>query len=320
MSHRRQRSPGRLRSAALTVGAALGVLCIGGVLAGAVLGIRPMIVTSGSMSPTIPAGSLVVAKDTAAADVGVGDVVAVVVGDGRVMHRVVAAQSAGADTVLTLQGDANATPDQDPYVVRQVARVWFDIPLLGYPVSWLSTPLGLIGLGIGACGLLVFAFRPTPAGVAGRRRVAASVAAPASVLLLVTGASPTSAMFTDGGSVTSGAIVTYTVPKPVWVSCTVTGGLQKTATIVWQEVSSPYPLNYVARIVSPNTPMTVTDNGSTRQTQFSAGLLSTILNQTYNIEIRATLPAPNSSWQSVALIQPVTVTLLGLGMSCGTPS
>lgn len=140
------------------------------------------------------------------------------------------------------------------------------------------------------------------------------------VVLLV--AAPAYALFTDTSAATSGSLTAYTVPKPVWVSCTVTGGLlsQKTATIVWNEVSSPIPLDYTATIVETGQSLTVTDNGATRQTQFSAGLLSTVLNQTYNIRITARLPAPSTHWTSAPLNQPVTIALLGVGMTCGTPS
>ncbi len=325
MSHRRRRSRlVGLRNVSLTAGAVLGVLCLVTLAVCSVLGIRPLVVTSGSMSPSITTGSLVLARDTAATDVEIGDVVAVDLPDGgRVMHRVVQVVPAGDGSdqaVLTLKGDANGIPDSEPYLVRRVGEVRLHVPWLGYPITWLSTPLGLIGLGVAACGLLMFAFRRT-SPPAGRRRAGALIAMPMTAILITGTFAPTHAYFTDSGTVASGTLTTYTVPKPVWVSCTVTGGAlsQKTATIVWQEVSTPLPLDYVARVVSPNTPLTVTDNGTTRRTQFSAGVLSTVLNQTYNIEIRAALPAPNGLWQSVALIQPVTVTLLGLGMSCGTP-
>lgn len=208
----------RTTRVALTAGAAIGVLSVLGVVLGSLLGLRPMVVTSGSMSPAIPAGSLVVAEETPAADVVIGDVVAVEVADGRVMHRVVAAHRSGADTVLTLRGDANGAPDEDPYVVRQVDLVRFDVPLLGHPVSWLSTPWGLLFLGAGACGLLVFAFRPAPAQPGRRRRVSALVAAPLAGVVVTAAAAPSSAWFDDHGTVTLGTVSTYAVPVPT-LSC-----------------------------------------------------------------------------------------------------
>ena len=56
-----------------------------------------------------------------------------------------------------------------------------------------------------------------------------------------------------------------------------------------------------------------------RQTQFSAGLLSTVLNATYHVEIRS---QPTDGLVDVGrrATQPVTNTLVGLGMSCGTAS
>ena len=106
-----------------------------------------------------------------------------------------------------------------------------------------------------------------------------------------------------------------TLPKPIISSCVVTGSLlgQKTATIVWPEVGA---WDYVAVVAETGTAMTVTDNGATRQTQFSAGLLSTILNATFHVEVRS--KHTGSAWTSVPATQPVTIALLGVGMSCGT--
>ena len=111
---------------------------------------------------------------------------------------------------------------------------------------------------------------------------------------------------------------TYTVPKPVITSCTVSGLVQKTATITWPAISSPFALVYTATIVETGDALTVTNQGSNRQTTFSAGLLSTVLNQTYNIRITAKLPAPNGAWISASANQPVTIGALGLSMTCGT--
>ena len=242
MSHRRRRSGlVRLRSVALTAGAVLGVLCLVAVAACLVLGIRPLVVTSGSMSPTITTGSLVLARDTAATDVAVGDVVAVGLPDGgRVMHRVVHVVPAGdgsGQTVLTLKGDANGTPDSQPYVVRRVGEVGLHVPWLGYPITWLSTPLGLIGLGAAACGLLMFAFRRTPPPTGRRRRAGALVVVPMAAIVVAGTITPTQAYFTDNGTVTSGSLTTHTVQRPDSVSCSTSGN---NASFAWPEKDPRY--------------------------------------------------------------------------------
>lgn len=238
--HRRKRTTVRPLSILLTAGAAIGAACLFVAAACVALGLRPMVVTTGSMSPTIPAGSLAFAQDAAADDAAVGDIVAVRRADGtRVMHRVVSAEPAGHQVALTLKGDANPTPDNEIYVVDRVLAVGFHVPWLGYPVSWLSTPWGLLGLGAVACGLLVFAFRRTSAPAPGRRRVAALVAVPIATVVVSTTASPSSATFTDAGTVTSSAVTAYTVPTTT-LSCGALGVLS--VTFNWTAV--PNATNY----------------------------------------------------------------------------
>jgi len=242
-SHRRRRwfRPG---SILLSLGAVLGAVCLVAAAVLVFLDMRPMVVSSGSMSPAIPAGSLALAQDTAAENAEVGDVVAVSRADGtRVMHRVVAVEPSGDQVALTLQGDANAAPDSEIYVVDRVLAVRADVPLVGYPVSWLSTSWGLMALGAGAFGLLAFAFRPTRAPTGGRRRVAAFLAVPLATVMVWTTATPSSASFTDTGTVTSGAIATYTVP-PTTLTCGALGLLS--VTFNWTAVpnATNYTLHY----------------------------------------------------------------------------
>jgi len=245
MTHHRRRTTFRPGSILLSLGAALGLSCLLAAAACVFLDIRPMVVTTGSMSPTIPAGSLAFAQEVAAGDAEVGDIVAVRRADGtRVMHRVVSAEPSGHQVALNLQGDANSTPDNEIYVVDRVLAVRFDVPWLGYPVNWLSTPWGLLGLGAVGCGLLVFAFRrtsaPTPVG---RRRVAALVAAPIAAVVVSVAASPSSATFTDTGTVTSSAFTAYTVPTTT-LSCGALGVLS--VTFNWTAVpnATSYTLHF----------------------------------------------------------------------------
>lgn len=218
MSRRRRAVP--VRDTTLTVGAIIGVLCLVALGLCLALGARPMVVTSGSMSPAIPTGSLVLAQTVDAEGVEVGDVVTVTSSEGRrVMHRVIDARPAGDATSLTLQGDANATPDAEPYLVDEVALVRFHVPLVGHPVTWLSTPTGLMLLGVGAAALLYVAFRPNPASRSGRRRRAlVRIAVPVAVLAAVGASQPAGAWFDDPATVTSGAVTTYVVP-PTTVRC-----------------------------------------------------------------------------------------------------
>ncbi|MDP1982511.1 MAG: signal peptidase I, partial [Sulfuritalea sp.] len=136
------------------------------------LGVRPLIVRSGSMEPSISTGALALAQERPASRVQVGDVVSVPTEAGvRVTHRVVAVDRDGRGVKLTLQGDANDVPDAEPYLVTTVDRVVADVPLAGYVVAWGAGPVGrfLLGAFMGVVLLL---------GVGGRNRLAPAEVTP----------------------------------------------------------------------------------------------------------------------------------------------
>lgn len=318
----------RLKEIVLTVGAVLGALCFAAGIATVAFGVTPLIVESGSMSPAIRTGALAIARDVPATQLKVGDIIRVKTGpQTSVTHRIVAITHRPKSATVRLKGDANKVADAEIYTLDHAGIILFSIPFAGRVVAMASGPLGLFLLGgyVAFVAMILIDDRrqrgPRPPG--GRRKARSTPAAAASVGLVLLGVAtvnarpePTFAAWVDQVPVGTSTLASYTVPKPVWVSCTVTGLTQKTATIVWNEVSSPFALDYTAKISETGQSMTVTDNGSTRQTQFSAGLLSTILNQAYHIDIVAKLPAPNGSWVSATMTQQVTITLLGLGMTC----
>ncbi len=314
-----------LRELVLSVGAIVGVVCIVLAAGAAFFGLRPLVFQSGSMSPAITTGSLAIARTTAAADLKVGDVVMVETDRGaRVTHRVVDVTQHAGSATLVLKGDANRIPDAETYPVIEAPRVLFHLPLAGYAIGWLAGPVGLFVLGAYAMFLLLVLAGGRRRRGGGARKSTRSLTAAVIVVgtgasgLVVAQASPVVAAWTDSASVSGTTVSTYTVPKPVITSCTVTGLTQKTATITWTGVSSPFALDYTATIVETGQSMTVTTQGSNRQTAFSAGLLSTILNQTYTIRITAKLPSPNGTWISASANQPVTIGTLGTSMTCGT--
>lgn len=148
------------REIALNVGAIAGLICVLAALASLLLGIKPLVFRSGSMSPEISTGSLALAKTVPASELSVGDVVSVVNDQGtRITHRVHEIVSANGDSsVVILKGDANTDADITPYTVTEVDRVFFSVPGLGYAVSWLSSPMAIF-LGGGLVGaVMVLAF------------------------------------------------------------------------------------------------------------------------------------------------------------------
>ena len=286
-----------------------------------------MVVTTGSMSPTIPAGSLAFAQDAAADDAEVGDIVAVQRVDGtRVMHRVVTAEPSGDQVALTLQGDANSTPDPEIYVVDRVLAVRFDVPWLGYPVSWLSTPWGLLGLGAVGCGLLLFAFRPTSAPTPGRRRVAALVAVPLSAVVVSTTAFPSSATFTDTGTVTSN-----TMTRIPWSPRR--NPPARTSTASWCSGTSPAlpgptstPVTSTTGNSAPQAGAAVSSGtvgggqaaGSTVTLDIGTGLIG--VNANYNVVVLARLQTPTTWIAATTTTTPVrraSIIIIGAAMRCG---
>jgi len=109
------------RRAMSFLAAAAAVLAIAStvmIVAAAVAGYRPVVITTGSMGDHAPAGSLVIAAPTA--DVGVGDVL-VMRRDGvaPVTHRVIEIQRHDETTFAITKGDANETADPMPYALGQ---------------------------------------------------------------------------------------------------------------------------------------------------------------------------------------------------------
>lgn len=152
--------PGRaLREVVLSLGAALGVLCIVAAVLSTIFATRPLIFRSGSMEPTIAAGALALAKTTASADLEVGDIVMVrTAGGANVTHRIVSVTHRPGRADLVLKGDANQDPDTQIYGVTEAERVMVAIPRAGYVASWLAGPLGLFLLGLYAAFLIFVLF------------------------------------------------------------------------------------------------------------------------------------------------------------------
>ena len=110
---------------------------------------------SGSMAPTYPTDSLLVVRDVDAGSVVPGDVVTVT-RDGAIpiTHRVVGSERRPGGVELVLRGDANDTPDPQPYQVQRVGLVLGGIPFGGAALATLQSPVGL-GVATVAVALLV---------------------------------------------------------------------------------------------------------------------------------------------------------------------
>lgn len=129
-------------------------------------GATPYTVLTGSMTPKMPAGSVVVVREVPFEEIGVGDVITYQLRSGEdtvVTHRVIGIDVvAGSETRLRTQGDANATPDPERVRAEQVrGQVWYHAPYIGYLSTATDTDTRewaarLIGAGLlGYAGYLV---------------------------------------------------------------------------------------------------------------------------------------------------------------------
>jgi signal peptidase len=109
---------------------------------------QALVVRSGSMSPTIPTGSIVFYRKIAATSVRVGDVIAFSKPgqpDEKVTHRVYQIGSSSTGRYFVTKGDANGAPDD--WRVPAVGTGWlavFHVPVLGYVLADLQSQLGRV--------------------------------------------------------------------------------------------------------------------------------------------------------------------------------
>ncbi len=104
------------------------------------------IITGGSMQPSIPTGSLVVATPTDAMTIAVGDVVTIRADNGLVLtHRVSRVVDAPEGRFFEMKGDANQSSDRDLVPARAiVGAVDQYVPYAGYAQNLLSKVAGMV--------------------------------------------------------------------------------------------------------------------------------------------------------------------------------
>lgn len=321
-----------VRNTLLNIGAVLGVICIIVALASVFGGITPLVFRSGSMAPEIHAGALAFAKEVPVTDVAVGDVVSVRDSAGtRVTHRVVSVSLSGSKGELVLRGDANARPDAETYTVRSVDRVLFDVPYVGYALSWTNHPAALFLVGASVPALLFFAFRPRGGTRGGGRRKAARSGTALAVLGLVGIAVPgvpgTSAAFSDVGTMTTGTVSAHTVTSQAQPACANVDGflvLGNIARVTWAQVNALYEYTWELRradnnnLAASGTVGSGIAQGATVTVDISTGLIGT--NTNYNVIVRARLVTPNTWVAATTTTTPVrraSIIIIGAAFRCG---
>lgn len=160
-----------LRSTVLTLGAILGVASILTFGVSLLFGVRPLVVVSGSMEPTIPVGSVVFSTQAAAGDIQEGSVVTV---DrprnlGLVTHRLVkSVETEPGMYEYTLKGDANSKEDPEPYKVKTAGKYVWHVVGLGYIAEFLQSKNGTV-LAVGSGMALIALFILDPARLTSKR-------------------------------------------------------------------------------------------------------------------------------------------------------
>lgn len=146
-------------AALLLLGSAVLILvALGALLAS---GHRVLIVRSGSMTPAIETGDVVVTTMVRPSDVAVGDVVTFrdPSREGElVTHRVVKARFEGGSFRFRTRGDANTGSERWSIEADgTLGRLWFTVPKAGYPLAWMGEPRIRAGFLILGASLLGFA-------------------------------------------------------------------------------------------------------------------------------------------------------------------
>ncbi len=132
------------------------------VVAPRIAGATPYAVTTGSMRPAYPPGTLVVVRPVDVGSLRVGDVVTYQRASGRatvVTHRIVAVEHRlDGEPVLRTRGDANDAVDPAPVRAVQVrGRLWYAVPHLGRVNRWLTGDQRRVASYVVVTGLLGYA-------------------------------------------------------------------------------------------------------------------------------------------------------------------
>jgi len=106
-------------------------------------GAVPYTVLTSSMTPTYPAGTLIIVRSVPVEALGIGDVITYQVESEKpavVTHRVIGVgYSASGERTFRTQGDNNGSPDEKAVRAVQVrGEVWYAIPLLGHVNTWVT--------------------------------------------------------------------------------------------------------------------------------------------------------------------------------------
>lgn len=114
-------------------------------------------VTSGSMSPTIKVGSLIIIKPLST--YSVNDIVTMKTSEPKktLTHRIIEKIAKNKQIIFETKGDANKSKDIQSLLPQNIiGKVFFTIPYLGFPISYSKTLPGLIFLIIIPATIIIY--------------------------------------------------------------------------------------------------------------------------------------------------------------------
>lgn len=168
---------GRIVNGAATIILVVALLALSGLAVAILNGLKPAVVKTGSMRPTLAPGTLILVKPTLADQLKVKDVITFTDPDmaakGLVTHRIVKIDHVKGTPVITTQGDANPVPDTWKLKLRKDAGLMkYHVPAVGRLSFLVRTKTGyLLLLGIPVLILsmvaLVKIWAPPPPGPSG---------------------------------------------------------------------------------------------------------------------------------------------------------
>lgn len=164
--HRSRRFLSVLGDIALWTAASAGAICIILVILAQIFSITLIMFKTGSMSPTIPAGSVALVREVPASEVSIGDIVTIDrPADLPVTHRVVSIEPmTNGQWSIIMKGDANEQNDPLPYEVVKLRQTLGHVPGLANFIVSMGSPWVMGSLTLAASVLVTWAFWPRSRG------------------------------------------------------------------------------------------------------------------------------------------------------------